>query len=111
MRNLATGAGGTLGSYICRELILAGHEVTGYSRNPPQSNEISWVRGDAEDCEALARAATGHDSIIHLAAIPGPGRATPEQLVAVDEFPRNATGKVQKADLRERAQRLPVGDR
>jgi nucleoside-diphosphate-sugar epimerase len=84
VRTFVTGASGTLGSYICRELIHAGHEVTGYSRTPTVSDGISWVSGDVGDCEAVARAAKGHDAVIHLAAIPGPGRASAEKLVAVN---------------------------
>lgn len=82
MRILVTGAGGTLGSYICRDLLCAGHDVTGYSRSPGTMDGVSWVRGDAGNCEELTRAAQGHDAIIHLAAIVGPGRAAPEQLIA-----------------------------
>lgn len=84
MRILVTGAGGTLGSYICRELLAVGHDVTGYSRNAGAVDAIKWVRGDAADCDGLTREARDHDAIIHLAAIPGPGRASPEQLVATN---------------------------
>jgi len=84
MRILVTGAGGTLGSYICRELLGAGHDVTGYSRNSGIIGNITWVRGDAANCEALTSASRGHDAIIHLAAIVGPGRASPEELITTN---------------------------
>lgn len=84
MRTFVTGASGTLGSYICRELIRAGHHVSGYSRRPIPSDRISWICGDIDDSEAVARGVKGHDAIIHLAAIPGPGRASPEHLVAAN---------------------------
>jgi nucleoside-diphosphate-sugar epimerase len=77
-----TGAGGTLGSYICRELLCAGHDITGYSRGPVRSAEINWMRGDAGNCEDVARGARGHDAIIHLATFRGPVGAPSEQLVA-----------------------------
>jgi nucleoside-diphosphate-sugar epimerase len=82
LRILITGAGGTLGTYICRELLSAGHAVTGYSRNRGVVEGVRWISGDAQDCDELARNAAGHDAIIHLAAIPGPGRASPEVLLA-----------------------------
>src|ERR1035437_4360009 len=84
MRILVTGAGGTLGSYVCRELLRADHDVTGYSRSPGATDGVSWVRGDAANCEDLTRSAAGHDAIIHLAAIPGPGRASPDELLATN---------------------------
>jgi nucleoside-diphosphate-sugar epimerase len=79
-----TGASGTLGSYICRELLNAGHEVTGYSRSRGEMDKVRWISGDAENCAHLARSVQGHDAIVHLAAIPGPGRASPERLIATN---------------------------
>jgi nucleoside-diphosphate-sugar epimerase len=84
VRVFITGASGTLGSYICREMLGAGHDVTAYSRTSGTMERVNWVLGDAENCEDLARSARGHDVIIHLAAIPGPGRASPERLIATN---------------------------
>ncbi len=84
MRMLITGAGGTLGSYICRELLAAGHDVSGYSRSSGAVEGVTWLPGDAANCEEVARAAKGHDAIVHLAAIVGPGRALPEQLISTN---------------------------
>ncbi len=82
MRVFITGAGGTLGSYICRELLRTGHEVTGYSRSPGRLGGVNWIVGDARNCAEVTRCVQGHDAIIHLAAISGPGRASPEALIA-----------------------------
>jgi nucleoside-diphosphate-sugar epimerase len=84
LRVFITGAGGTLGGYICRELLRCGHAVTGYGRSPGILDGVRWVQGDMSDCDDVARSAVGHDAIIHLASIPGPGRASPEQLVAAN---------------------------
>jgi nucleoside-diphosphate-sugar epimerase len=43
---------------------------------------VSWIVGDAGHCAELTGFAQGHDAIIHLAAISGPGRASPEALIA-----------------------------
>jgi nucleoside-diphosphate-sugar epimerase len=79
-----TGAGGSLGSYICREMLRGGHEVTGYSRTPGDVPGVDWIARDAGNLADLKRAVCGHDAIVHLAAIPGPGRASPEDLVATN---------------------------
>jgi UDP-glucose 4-epimerase len=84
LRVFVTGAGGTLGSYICRELLRSGHAVTGYSRNPGILDEVHWVQGDLSNCDDLARSVARHDAIIHLAAITGPGRASPETLITAN---------------------------
>jgi nucleoside-diphosphate-sugar epimerase len=84
LRVFITGAGGSLGSYICRGLLQAGHDLTGYSRSKEISDGMNWIRGDAGNCTDLANGSVGHDAIIHLAAIPGPGRASPEVLIAAN---------------------------
>ena len=81
MKILITGAAGSLGSYVCREMLAAGHTVTGYSRTRGVVDGVDWIVGDAGNLADLKRAVPGHDAIIHLAAIPGPGRASPEDLL------------------------------
>jgi nucleoside-diphosphate-sugar epimerase len=99
LRVFITGASGTLGSYICRELLGAGHDVTGYSRTIGMMDRVNWVLGDAENCSDLAHSAQGHDAIVHLAAIPGPGRASPERLIATNLL---TTTSVLEAAVRSR---------
>ena len=45
----------------------------------------------------------------HFASTASPGK-TPEQIIPVDDFPRTATGKVRKADLRAQLRRGLEGD-
>jgi nucleoside-diphosphate-sugar epimerase len=81
---LITGAGGTIGGYVCRELAGAGHDLTGFSRDARMPPGVRYVQGDVTDFETVRSACTGHEAIVHLAAIPGPGRASPERLIAVN---------------------------
>ncbi len=84
MKILTTGGSGTIGGYVLRELIQAGHSVTSYSRTAPRIDGAAFIQGDIMDPNALARACQGHDAVIHLAAVPGPGRATPAQLININ---------------------------
>ncbi len=84
MHILVTGASGTLGGCVLRELLSAGHGVTAYGRSPPLVNGIKFIQGDIMQPEQLRVAGPGHDAIIHLAAVPGAGRATPEKSLHVN---------------------------
>lgn len=83
MNILVTGGSGTIGSYVLRELAEHGHTVADLSRTPPL-HDVEFVQGDIMDLERLAAAAQGRDAIIHLAAVPGPGRASPQQMLNVN---------------------------
>lgn len=85
MNVLVTGGSGTIGGYVLRELKQAGHAVTCFSRTPPaESDGVEYVQGDFNDYAQIETAARGRDSIIHLAAVPGPGRATPQGILNVN---------------------------
>ncbi|MCY4093052.1 MAG: NAD(P)-dependent oxidoreductase [Caldilineaceae bacterium] len=84
MNILITGGSGTIGGYVLRELIQAGHSVTSYSRTAPRVDGAGFIQGDIMDPDGLESACRGHDAVIHLAAVPGPGRATPAQLINVN---------------------------
>ena len=84
MKILVTGGSGLIGSYVLRELLSAGHSASSYSRQKPQVAEAESIQGDIMNLERLSEACQGHDAVIHLAAVPGPGRATPEQMIEVN---------------------------
>jgi nucleoside-diphosphate-sugar epimerase len=84
MKILVTGGSGTIGGYVLRELLGAGHTVTDYSRTPPRVDGVGFIPGDIMDLAHLSTACAGHEAIIHLAAVPGPGRASPEQLLTIN---------------------------
>ncbi len=84
LRVLVTGGSGTIGGYVLRELLRAGHSAASFSRTAPRVEGAGFVKGDIMEPAQLAGACQDQDAVIHLAAIPGPGRATPAQLLNVN---------------------------
>ena len=72
MRVLVTGANGWVGSAVVRELVAAGHEVTGMVRSIAKGEAVaaldaSPVVGTLENLDTLRAAAADHDGVIHTA--------------------------------------------
>lgn len=72
MHVFLTGANGWIGSAIARDLIAAGHTVTGLVRSPDKSAGIvalggSAIIGSLDDLDALRRGAEAADGVIHTA--------------------------------------------
>ena len=85
MNVLVTGGSGKIGGYALRELLSAGHAVSNYSRTAPLIEQVRHIHGDITNLEQLREACEGHDAIVHLAAVPGPGITTPERLIYVND--------------------------
>lgn len=73
MKVLVTGATGFLGSHLCRRIARDGHELTVFRRSSSSTAELAGLElrheiGDITDAEAVARAVSGQDIVIHAAA-------------------------------------------
>ena len=90
-RIAVTGGSGKAGRVVVRDLADRGHEVLNIDRAPsPESNapdsQVPYLAADVTDfgqaLEALAGgdAMPGFEAVVHLAAIPSPAHATPDQV-------------------------------
>jgi nucleoside-diphosphate-sugar epimerase len=74
MRVLVTGPTGWIGSVVVRELLSAGHQVTGLARSDSsgvraRAAGAEIVRGSLEDIDGLRAAAAAADGVIHTGYI------------------------------------------
>jgi hypothetical protein len=73
-----TGAGGFIGSWVVRELLLRGYRVRGTARDPSKNahllaldgagERLTLCRADVLDCESLRAAFAGCHGVFHVAS-------------------------------------------
>lgn len=83
MRIAITGGSGLVGRATVRLALSEGHTVLNLDQNPPAEDNqpgATFIRVNLSDYEELEQALQGCDGVIHLAAIPNPGRH-PDQVV------------------------------
>lgn len=93
MRVFVTGATGYIGNAVVKELLAAGHEVTGMTRSEEKAKGLEAlgaraVVGDIKDPGTYQQAAAGHDALVHAAVEYSPrgveaDRTAMETLLAV----------------------------
>lgn len=81
MKILVTGGSGRLGAYILRDLLEHGHAAVSCGRTPPGVEGVPHIPADIGSLEGVRSALRGQDTVVHLAAVAHPKRATPEQLM------------------------------
>jgi nucleoside-diphosphate-sugar epimerase len=74
MRVFITGGTGFIGSAVIKELVMAGHEVTGLARSEQSCQRLaelgaSAFGGSLEDADSLKRGAQSADAVIHCAFV------------------------------------------
>jgi len=70
MKVLVAGGTGFIGSYLCRALADADHEVTAMSRSPAETpSGVESVIGDVTAPDSIAPAVEGHDVVVNLVAL------------------------------------------
>lgn len=76
---IVTGATGSIGKKLCKELIKRGDEVTIFTRNPAQAKSIiegakEYIKWNYETPEEWNNYLNGKDAVIHLAGVSIAGR-------------------------------------
>lgn len=106
MRVFVTGGTGFIGSYVVKELLGHGHELTLLARNPGKvpgfmgRDRIRFVNGGMEDASAIEEGLAGQDACVHIALSWLDGTAEDnlihETLPSVRLFQKAAEAGVQK---------------
>ena len=83
MRCLVLGAGGFIGTNLCRALLVKGHAVRAFGRSQSFSDALfgcDWITGDLADPVSLAAAISGCDVVFHLVNATTPASANADKV-------------------------------
>ena len=101
MKVAIIGANGKIGSRILEEALSRGHQVTGIARKPLSSavsnNNLTWVKADALDTDALAEVLKGHDAVISAFGIDW---TKPETFHLFSDVARSVINATKKAGVK-----------
>ena len=84
MKVLVTGCAGRVGQAITAHLVKSGYDVRGVDRVESFVSEIDYQSCDLLDADAFALNVEGMDAVLHLAAIPSPGRAPNAEIFQIN---------------------------
>lgn len=85
MRVLLTGGSGSVGKAVIDRLVKRGFSVLVIGRRPDlQFEGAEYQACDVNDYPRLREVIRGCNAVIHLAAIPNPGKGTPEEIFRVN---------------------------
>ena len=86
MHCFVTGTSGRIGGAIVTDLLANGHTVVATDQNPPRTpveapeGAYRFIQMELDEVEPIKAAMSGCDALIHMAAIPSPGRH-PDEVV------------------------------
>lgn len=85
MRILLTGGSGSVGKAVVDRLVQSGHSVLVIGRKPGlQFEGAQYESCDVNDYPRLRQVIRGCEAVVHLAAVPNPSLATPEELFRIN---------------------------
>lgn len=99
MRCLVLGAGGFIGTNLCKFLLAQGAIVRGYGRRAPFLKDlrgVEWYAGDFSDPTGLANAVSGCDFVFHLITSTTPASANIDR---VSDLRLNVVSTVKLLDI------------
>jgi len=84
LKVLVTGCAGRVGQAITAHLVKSGYDVCGIDRVDFFADKIDYRYCDMLDADNLAPNVEGMDAVLHLAAVPSPGRAPNAEIFQIN---------------------------
>ncbi len=84
MRVVVTGGAGRIGQAVVRALLERGDDVLVLDMRVPEEKRCEFVCADVTDFVQILNAFRGMEAVVHLAAIPGPWRNMPQEVMRVN---------------------------